>query len=143
LAAKLFDPIEEGDMLPLVEEARGGTLVLEDIEALPGTLQARLLQFINDQGSPAETRIIAICNTQEQDKTCEDLIRGDLFYRLAAMKITIPPMKGGVRVAAPFSHFVSIWGPLHHVTAKLVPVGIQCFEVAVTVFLFVGVNCAL
>ncbi len=93
LAAKLFEPVEEGDTLPLVEEARGGTLVLEDIEALPGTLQARLLQFINDQGAPAETRIIAICNTQEQDKTCEDLIRGDLYYRLAAMKITIPPLR--------------------------------------------------
>ncbi|WP_299303016.1 sigma-54 dependent transcriptional regulator [uncultured Litoreibacter sp.] len=93
LAAKLFDPVEEGDTLPSVEEARGGTLVLEDIEALPGVLQARLLQFINDQGAPAETRIIAICNTQEQDKTCEDLIRGDLYYRLAAMKITIPPLR--------------------------------------------------
>ncbi len=93
LAAKLFDPVEDGDTLPLVEEARGGTLVFEDIEALPSTLQARLLQFINDQGAPAETRIIAICNTQEQDKTCEDLIRGDLYYRLAAMKITIPPLR--------------------------------------------------
>ena len=93
LASKLFEPMEEGDNLPLVEDARGGTLVLEDIEALPGTLQARLLQFINDQGAPAETRIIAICNTQEQDKTCEDLIRGDLYYRLAAMKITIPPLR--------------------------------------------------
>lgn len=93
LAKKLFDPVEEGESLPLVEEVRGGTLVLEDIEALSGTLQARLLQFINDQGAPAETRIIAICNTQEQDKTCEDLIRGDLYYRLAAMKITIPPLR--------------------------------------------------
>ncbi|PTX55737.1 two component Fis family sigma54 specific transcriptional regulator [Litoreibacter ponti] len=93
LAKKLFDPVEEGEELPLVEQARGGTLVLEDIEALPGTLQARLLQVINEQGTPAETRIIAICNTQEQDKTCEDLIRADLYYRLAAMKITLPPLR--------------------------------------------------
>ncbi len=93
LAAKLFEPVDSGDTLPLVEEARGGTLVLEDIEALPGTLQARLLQFINEQGSPAETRIIAICNNQEPDKTCEDLIRSDLFYRLAAMRITTPPLR--------------------------------------------------
>jgi DNA-binding NtrC family response regulator len=93
LSKKLFDPVEEGEELPLVEQARGGTLVLEDIEALPETLQARLLQLINDQGSPAETRIIAICNTQEQGKTCEDLIRADLYFRLAAMKITIPPLR--------------------------------------------------
>lgn len=93
LEKKLFAPVEEGDVLPLVEEARGGTLVLEDIEALPSKLQARLLQFINEQGVPSETRIIAICNTQEHGKTCEDMIRSDLFYRLAAMKMTIPPLR--------------------------------------------------
>src|SRR5690606_27116489 len=42
LAARLFGPGEDG-ALPLVEEARGGTLCLEDIEAMPGALQARLL----------------------------------------------------------------------------------------------------
>ncbi|NHX28403.1 sigma 54-interacting transcriptional regulator, partial [Escherichia coli] len=56
LAGRLFGPVSEGGRLPLVEEARGGTLCLVDIEALPQALQARLLTFINDQGSPAETR---------------------------------------------------------------------------------------
>lgn len=93
LAKRLFGPIGEGDPIPLLEEARGGTLVLEDIEALPTTLQARLLSWMNDQGTPAETRIVAICNLQEQGKTCEDAIRPDLYYRLAAMKITIPPLR--------------------------------------------------
>ena len=93
LAARLFGPMEEGGQLPLLEEARGGTLVLEDIEALPQTLQARLLSWMNDQGTPAETRIVAICNLQEAGKTCEDALRPDLFYRLAAMKITLPPLR--------------------------------------------------
>ncbi len=93
LAARLFGPLEEGGQLPLLEEARGGTLVLEDIEALPGALQARLLSWMNDQGTPAETRIVAICNLQEQGKTCEDALRPDLYYRLAAMKITLPPLR--------------------------------------------------
>ncbi len=93
LGAKLFGPASEGDKIPLVEEARGGTLCLEDIEALPQPLQARLLTFINEQGSPAETRIIAVSNLQEQGKTCEDVLRPDLFYRLAAMKITVPPLR--------------------------------------------------
>ncbi len=93
LARRLFGPIDEGAQLPLIEEARGGTLVLEDIEALPQALQARLLAWINDQGSPAETRLIAISNLQEQGKTCEDMLRPDLFYRLAAMKITLPPLR--------------------------------------------------
>ncbi|MCK0138895.1 sigma-54 dependent transcriptional regulator [Aliiroseovarius sp. F47248L] len=93
LTRRLFGPMEEGGAQPLVEEARGGTLVLEDIEALPMGLQARLLTWMNDQGTPAETRVVAICNLQEQGKTCEDCLRPDLFYRLAAMKITLPPLR--------------------------------------------------
>ena len=93
LAARLFGPIEEGAQLPLVEEARGGTLVLEDIESLPQPLQARLLTFINDQGIPAETRIVAICNTHQQGRTVEDALRPDLYFRLAALKITLPPLR--------------------------------------------------
>ncbi|MCK8483978.1 sigma-54 dependent transcriptional regulator [Aliiroseovarius sp. S2029] len=93
LTRRLFGPMEEGGPQPLVEEARGGTLVLEDIEALPMGLQARLLTWMNDQGTPAETRVVAICNLQEQGKTCEDCLRPDLFYRLAAMKITLPPLR--------------------------------------------------
>ena len=92
LAAKLFGPVDEGG-LPLVEEARGGTLCLEDVEALSQPLQARLLQFINDQGNPAETRIVAICNTHGEGKTVEDVLRPDLYYRLAALKITLPPLR--------------------------------------------------
>jgi DNA-binding NtrC family response regulator len=93
LADRLFGPVAEGAGLPLVEEARGGTLCLEDIEALPNALQARLLTLINDQGAPPETRIIAICNEHAPDKTLEDVLRPDLYYRLGAMKITLPPLR--------------------------------------------------
>ena len=93
LAERLFGPLREGAALPLVEEARGGTLCLEDIEALSGPMQARLLTFINDQGTPPETRIIAICNEHAPDRTVEDALRPDLYYRLGAMKITLPPLR--------------------------------------------------
>lgn len=94
LGQRLFGPVAPEDpYLPAIEEARGGTLVLEDIEALSDALQARLMSVINEQGTPAETRIIAISNLQEQDRTCEDALRSDLFYRLAALRITIPPLR--------------------------------------------------
>ena len=92
LRERIFDGTD-GGVQPAVEEARGGTLVLEDIEALSPALQARLLTLINEQGTPAETRIVAICNLQAQDKTCEDVLRPDLYYRLAAMKIVLPPLR--------------------------------------------------
>ena len=94
LSKRLFGPMTPEDIsLPAIEEARGGTLVLEDIEALSESLQARLLSAINEQGTPAETRIVAISNLQEQDRTCEDALRPDLFYRLAALRITVPPLR--------------------------------------------------
>ncbi|CUH48355.1 sigma-54-dependent transcriptional regulator [Ruegeria atlantica] len=94
LSKRLFGPMMPEDaQLPAIEEARGGTLVLEDVEALSDTLQARLLSVMNDQGTPAETRIIAISNLQEAGKTSEDVLRPDLFYRLAALRITMPPLR--------------------------------------------------
>ncbi|MAQ82547.1 sigma-54-dependent transcriptional regulator [Psychromarinibacter halotolerans] len=106
LAGKLFGPVEDGSGLPALEEARGGTLVLEDVEALPQELQARLLSWMNDQGTPAETRIVAISNLQEQGKTCEDVLRPDLYFRLAAMKITLPPLRQrGEDILMLFTHF--------------------------------------
>ncbi|SLN46532.1 C4-dicarboxylate transport transcriptional regulatory protein DctD [Aquimixticola soesokkakensis] len=93
VAKRLFGPDPDGAVIPLIEEARGGTIVLEDIEALSSALQARLLSWMNDQGTPPETRVIAICNLQEQGKTCENALRPDLYYRLAAMKIVLPPLR--------------------------------------------------
>ena len=93
LSSRLFGPMGDGGQIPLVEEARGGTLVLEDIESLSHALQARLLTFINEQGSPAETRIIGICNDHEQGRAAEDALRPDLYYRLSALKIVIPPLR--------------------------------------------------
>ena len=93
LAERLFGPAGTGGNAPVLEDARGGTVILEDIDALPQGLQASLLSWMNGQGEPAETRIVAISNLQEQGKTCEDVLRPDLFFRLAAMRITLPPLR--------------------------------------------------
>ncbi|GGL65166.1 sigma-54-dependent transcriptional regulator [Wenxinia marina] len=93
LPRRLFGPVEDGEPLPAMEEARGGTLVLEDVEALSSSMQARLLTAINEQGSPGETRIVAISNLQDEGKTSESVLRPDLFYRLAALRIVVPPLR--------------------------------------------------
>ncbi|MBY6006289.1 sigma-54 dependent transcriptional regulator [Salipiger bermudensis] len=94
LMRRLFGPMQpDQTRLPAMEEARGGTLVLEDVESLSDSAQARLLSVINDQGTPPETRIVAICNLQDEGRTCESALRPDLYYRLAALKITVPPLR--------------------------------------------------
>ena len=51
------------------------------------------MTFINDQGTPVETRIVGICNDHEQGRTVEDALRPDLYYRLSALKIMLPPLR--------------------------------------------------
>ncbi|MEM8581896.1 MAG: response regulator, partial [Pseudomonadota bacterium] len=69
LSARLFGPVEEGMPLPLVEQARGGTLCLEDIESMPADAQTRLLALMNDNAAGLETRIIAVSNLAPDGRT--------------------------------------------------------------------------
>ncbi len=91
MLAKLFGA-EDGSK-GLADDVRGGTLVLEGVEGLSSDVQARLLAFINDQGTPPETRLIAVCNTHQPGQTLEDALRPDLFYRLSAHKLVLPPLR--------------------------------------------------
>jgi len=96
LAARIFGPPPEGTVMPLIDEARGGTLCLEDIDGLPAALQPRLLSFMAEQepaGDSLSVRIIAICNASDPEQSCEKNLRSDLYYRLAAMTITPPPVR--------------------------------------------------
>ena len=105
LERRLFGPAGEGS-IPAIEEARGGTLCLEDIEALAPALQNRLLAFIKDQGDPPPVRIIAVCNRHAPESTLEDALRPDLFFRLAQIKMVLPPLRArGEDVLAIFSAY--------------------------------------
>ncbi|MCC5967267.1 MAG: sigma-54-dependent Fis family transcriptional regulator [Natronohydrobacter sp.] len=107
LAARLFGPVEDSIGKPLVEEGRGGTLVLEDIESLSEPMQARILGLINELGTPPETRIVAVCNTHRAGQTIEDALRPDLYYRICAHKITLPPLRmRGEDILALFSTYL-------------------------------------
>jgi DNA-binding NtrC family response regulator len=76
-----------------MEAARSGTLVLEDVDMLSLHVQSRLLSAINMQRDPSETRIVAISNLQQQDKTCQDVLRPDLYFRLATLRVELPPLR--------------------------------------------------
>ncbi len=92
-ALRLFGPAEEGLGKPLVEEARGGTLIIEDVEQLTEAMQGRLMGLIGELGTPPETRLIAVRNTHRPDSALEDVLRPDLYYRLSAHKIALPPLR--------------------------------------------------
>ncbi len=107
LNKRLFGPNDSD--IPLVQASLGGTLCLEDIESLYESTQAKLLNEIEeyDRGEDgSQLRIIAISNEGDPDSTGENPIRQDLYFRLAAMHITPPPLrKRGEDILTLFNRF--------------------------------------
>ena len=63
LSRRLFGPIQESDQfLPAFEEAKGGTLILEDIETLTIELQGKLLDKLVELEHSLDVRLITISN---------------------------------------------------------------------------------
>jgi two-component system, NtrC family, response regulator GlrR len=86
----------------LFEEASGGTLFLDEIGELPLDLQPKLLRVLEERevrplGSrlvkPVDVRIVAATNRHLADAVEAGAFRRDLFYRLAVVLVTIPPLR--------------------------------------------------
>lgn len=86
----------------LVEMANGGTLLLDEIGDLPHELQVNLLRFlqeasINPVGAPqalkVNVRVIAASHVCLEDAVKSGIFRGDLFYRLNVLALTVPALR--------------------------------------------------
>ena len=105
LELELFGHEKQGDQPARpgkIERLKGGTLVLEDIEALSARLQARLLQLLVEgmieragggQARPCDVRVIACATAQLQKAVGEGSFRTDLFYRLSMFPVPLPPLR--------------------------------------------------
>lgn len=99
----------------LIAEAEGGTLFLDEVETLSMASQIKLLRFLQDQvyypvGSAkpkqANVWILASTNIELPQKIKEGTFREDLYYRLAIISLSLPPLrqrKGDIPLLA--SHF--------------------------------------
>ena len=97
------------EKLLLIESARGGDLILEDIEKLPTQFQDWLLKFLNDQIGSG-TRIISIDNSISKDGESTNTLRKDLYFRLADLIIDIPPLRERPEdTLALFNHYLSLY----------------------------------
>ncbi|PJN94806.1 hypothetical protein CNY89_12295, partial [Amaricoccus sp. HAR-UPW-R2A-40] len=97
---------------PLVDQAEGGTLVLEDVEALSLSAQARLLETLNATDPTAASkrlhniRIVSISTRLGLSAPGEGVMRDDLYFRLAALVVEVPPLRArGEDILMLFSHF--------------------------------------
>jgi DNA-binding NtrC family response regulator len=86
----------------LIEQAHGGTLVLDEISEMPLDLQVKLLKVIEDRevrrlGSERTTEIdvqlIAASNRDLDGCVRAGTFRGDLYHRLSVFSIELPPLR--------------------------------------------------
>jgi transcriptional regulator with GAF, ATPase, and Fis domain len=86
----------------LLEQADGGTVFLDELGELPVAIQAKLLRVIEDRvvtpvgrGAPREldVRFIAATNRDIGREIRAGTFREDLFFRLGAVVLTVPPLR--------------------------------------------------
>lgn len=86
----------------LLEQADGGTILLDEIDELDINLQAKLLRVLEDatlrrvgglKDVPFTARVIAASNRDLLKDSEDGRFRPDLYYRLAVIKIDIAPLR--------------------------------------------------
>jgi transcriptional regulator with GAF, ATPase, and Fis domain len=84
------------------ENAAGGTLFLDELGELDISLQPRLLRAIESrqiqrvggsQRIPVDVRLIAATNRDLRAEVNARRFRSDLYYRIAVLEITMPPLR--------------------------------------------------
>ena len=84
------------------EKANSGTLLLDDIDDLPLTMQVNLLRVLQEKeisrvGSteniPIDVRIVCATKVDLKERVDKKLFREDLYYRLNIIPIVLPPLR--------------------------------------------------
>jgi transcriptional regulator with GAF, ATPase, and Fis domain len=94
------------------EEAHRGTLLLDDVDTLPLSLQVKLLRVLQEGevqrlgGGPSrriDVRVIATSNQDLEALSRAGRFREDLFYRLNVIPIRLPPLRERLEDIAPLT----------------------------------------
>jgi two-component system response regulator AtoC len=85
-----------------LEQAHGGTLLLDEVGSLDIDVQSKLLQVLQD-GSfmrvgghdtrTIQTRVVSIANRDLRDQVADGTFRLDFLYRINAVTIQMPPLR--------------------------------------------------
>ncbi len=86
----------------LFRQAEGGTLFLDEISEMPIDTQSKLLRVLQDQevrpigdtkSYKTDCRIVAATNRKPEEAIRDGKMREDLFYRISAISVYLPPLR--------------------------------------------------
>jgi len=86
----------------LVASAGGGTLLLDELCEFDIALQAKLLRLVeqrsffpvgSDRERHVDVRLLAATNVEPDEAMRDGRLRPDLYYRLSAMTLRLPPLR--------------------------------------------------
>jgi NtrC-family two-component system response regulator AlgB len=112
------------------EVADGGTVFLDEIGEITPAIQVKLLRFLQSKefervGETAtrkvDVRVIAATNRNLEGAVTQGLFREDLFYRLNAVRLKIPPLRERVEdIPLLVQHFLKKSGSASDVTPEAI-----------------------
>jgi DNA-binding NtrC family response regulator len=116
------------------ELAHGGTLFLDEIGTLSATIQSKLLRVLESRevervggrrSIAVDFRLITATNENLEEKVAAGVFREDLFYRINAVPIRIPPLRDRPDdIPMLVAHFVSRFSVRHHRVPKEISAGV-------------------
>jgi propionate catabolism operon transcriptional regulator len=121
-----FTGARRGGHAGLFEAANGGTLFLDEIGEMPLGLQTRLLRVLEERevmrvgGTrpvPIDVRVISATHCDLEARVRDGRFRADLFYRLAVLRLALPPLRARVQDIAPLLEW-SLKGALAALDAR-------------------------
>ena len=86
----------------LFRQSEGGTLLLDEISEMPIDTQSKLLRVLQDNevrpvggkvSYKTNCRVIASTNRKPEDALKEGKLREDLYYRISAISVHLPPLR--------------------------------------------------
>jgi len=100
-----------------IPAAHGGTLFLDEVSELPLGMQAKLLRFLEQkevqrlgaaEPTRVDVRVIAASNVDLAARAARGEFREDLFYRLSAFPLELPPLSERLADIVPLAeHFLA------------------------------------
>lgn len=121
----------------LVELADGGTLFLDEIGDMPLDIQAKILHFVENQTflsvggripKKSNVRILAATHKNLWDMVANNTFREDLYWRLNAFELQIPPLRNRPDDILPLAnYFLNISNKKYGKNKRFAPNVHQCF----------------